>query len=164
MAGFCLRFLRRGTPSGVFALVHVGATVPGMKIRAFPVLASTTLLQWILVVSLPIMLQVSVSFPVPILVLAVVLFVEGFLVVFQVFPSRTLRTLERDKENTSSKRLRRATSDPTKWRLESHEEPRDERRLGAVQNWAAKISVGTAENDPSIVCWLQIFANFKTKL
>ena len=90
--GFCLRFLRRGTPSGVFALVRVGVTVPGMKIRAFPVLASTILLQWILVVSLPIMLQVSVSFPVPILVFAVVLFVEGFLVVFQVFPSRTLRT------------------------------------------------------------------------
>ena len=92
LAGFCLRFLRRGTPSGVFALVHVGVTVPGMKIRAFPVLASTTLHQWILVVSRPIMLQVSVSFPVPILVIAVVLFVEGFLVVFQVFPSRTLRT------------------------------------------------------------------------
>ena len=92
LAGFCLRFLRRGTLSGVFALVLVGATVPGMKIRAFPVLASTILLQWILVVSLPIRLQVSVSFPVPILVIAVVLFVEGFLVVFQVFPSRTLRT------------------------------------------------------------------------
>ena len=92
LAGFCLRILRRGTPSGVFAFVHVGATVSGMKMRAFPVLASTMLLQWILVVSLPIMLQVSVSFPVRLLVIAVVLLVEGFLVVFQVFPSRTLRT------------------------------------------------------------------------
>ena len=90
--------MRRGTPSGVFALVLVGVTVPGMKIRAFPVLASTILLQWILVVSLPIRLQVSVSFPVPILVIAVVLFVEGFLVVFQVFPSRTLRKRERERE------------------------------------------------------------------
>ena len=60
LAGFCLRFLRRGTPSGVFALVHVGVTVPGMKMRAFPALASTILLQWSLVVSLMFMLQVSV--------------------------------------------------------------------------------------------------------